>query len=191
MADEKDPLDDFLNDEGDSEWEDDDEKDFFDEMEFEDEDEAEEWKEEKKRMNAYRDMPVFKKAWMIGELTRRLVESFDEEKDQLHVGEQMISNAYMLGVKISGAEAADLYSLRMENAVIIKMSARELMAETSLCKAEKLADPKHLQLLRDELDEFRKLFNAWIKSFDPENDIADDWAIGFSYREVDKNKKDL
>lgn len=190
MADEKDPLDDFLNDEGDQEW-DDEEKDFFDDMEFEDEEEEEEWKNEKKRMNAYREMPVFKKAWMIGELTRRLVESFDEEKDLLHVGEQMIGNAYMLGAKICGAESADLYTLRMENAVIIKTSARELLAETSLCKAEKLADPKHLQLLRDELDEFRKLFNEWIKNFDPLNDITDDWAIGFNYREVDENKKDF
>jgi hypothetical protein len=189
MANEKDPLDDFLNDEGDSEWSNEEEHVLFNELEFEDEDEAREWKEEKKRMNAYREMPVFKKAWAIAELTRRLVETFDEQRDELHVGEQMINNAYMLGAKISVAEAADLFTLRMENAVIIKMAARELLAETSLCKAEKLADPVYLQLLRDELEEFRKLLNGWIKTFDPLNDIPDDWAIGFNYREIDENKK--
>jgi len=86
-------------------------------------------------------------------------------------------NAYMLGPKIAGAEAADLYTLRMENAVLIKIHARELLTQTSFCKAEKLSKPEYLKLLRDEIENFRILFVEWVKSFDKENDIKDDWGL--------------
>ena len=97
-----------------------------DDLEF---DEAEMEKHEK--------LPVFKKAMQIAELTRAVVETFDKEKDMFHISERMIENAYILGAKIAGAEGGDIYSFRMENAVIIKINARELLASTSLCKKEK------------------------------------------------------
>ena len=141
---------------------------FDDDLEF---DEAEMEKHEK--------LPVFKKAMQIAELTRAVVDTFDKEKDFFHISERMIENAYILGAKIAGAEGGDIYSLRMENAVIIKINARELLASTSLCKKEKLCDADYLQLLRDEIDEFRKLFIDWVSAFDKTNDIEDDWGIKF------------
>ena len=161
--------------------EDDDEGDFnpeefFNELQYDDDDPISD-EELQREMDAYRELPVFKSADRIRELTQRIVETFDEAKDKFMLKQQMMMNAYTLGVKIAGAEAGDLYNLRMENAVIIKIHARELLAQTSLCKAEKLCSIEYLQLLRNEIDEFRKLFIEWVRSFDKLNDEKDEWGL--------------
>ena len=60
----------------------------------------------------------------------------------------------------------DDYILKMENATIIKIHARSLLAQTSSAKFLDLLDERYLQLLRDELETFRSLFRDWIKSFE-------------------------
>ena len=140
----------------------------FDPDDFDDED-----------FEKHRNLPVFKKAMQVAELTRAVVETFDKDKDVLNMRESMMEHAYILGAKIAGAEGADLYSIRMENAVLIKINARELLASTSWCKEENLCDRDYLQLLRNEIEQFRKLFVEWVASFDRTNDIEDDWGIKF------------
>lgn len=122
-------------------------------------------------------MPVYQKAKEIVDITRAIVDSMEEERDELSMGSAMMGNAYIIPAKIAGAEGGDLYSIRMDNAVLIKLAARELQAQTSFCKAEGLSDPKYLQLLRDEIAAFRLLFIEWVKSFDKNNDIDDEWNI--------------
>ena len=154
----------------------DEEPDFSDYNEDDWNDEAfrKEMEEEERRV---RNLPVMQKADEIVRLTEAIVETIREEEDELHVRERMLSNACVLMPKIAGAEASDLYTLRMENAVLIKIHARELLAQTSLCKAEKLARPDDLQLLRNTLEEFRVLFVEWVTGFDKNNDIPDEWGI--------------
>ena len=122
-------------------------------------------------------MPLFKSAENTRKLTSSLIETINENDDALMMKDQMLLNAFMLGAKIAGAEGGDLYTLRMENAVIIKIHARELLTQTSYCKLENLSKPEYLKLLRDEIEVFRKLFVEWVNTFDKENDIKDDWGL--------------
>lgn len=124
-----------------------------------------------------KNLPLMRKAEEIYELTQAIVETIDEAEDVLLMREQMLSNAMMLMPKIAGAESGDLYTLRMENAVIIKIHARELLTQTSFCKAEGLSETHYLQMLRNEMDAFRQLFVEWVKGFDKTNDIPDDWGL--------------
>lgn len=129
------------------------------------------------RTEKYRKLPVFKKAEEILEITRAITEIIDEEKDELRMAEQMIYNASIIPAKIAGAEGGDLYSIRFDNATIIKLHARELLAETSFLKSEKLVDSDHIKLLRNTIEEFRIVFLDWVASFDKTNDISDEWDI--------------
>jgi len=121
-------------------------------------------------------LPLYAKALQIVEITNMLTEAFYEDKDQLNIAEQMKLNAHSIPAKIAGAEAGDLYSLRMESATMIKIAARELNAQTTLCKHMQLANKDYLQLLRDEIDQFRILYLQWVRSFDPNNDAPDEWT---------------
>jgi hypothetical protein len=64
----------------------------------------------------------------------------------------------------------------MENAVLIKIAARELLTQTTMCKHERLCNLEYLQLLRNEIENFRLLYLAWVQTFDKSNDIADGWS---------------
>src|SRR5688572_29041587 len=76
-------------------------------------------------------LPVYKKAYDILELTKNIVGAMDEEKDTLEMRAFMMENAYIIAPKIAGAFESGSYVLSMENAVIIKKAARELQAQTS------------------------------------------------------------
>jgi hypothetical protein len=126
-----------------------------------------------------RNLPVFLKAEEVMEITQAIVATIDRDADLLMMHEQMLCNAMMLPAKIVGAEGGDLFSIRMENAVIIRMYARDLQTQVSFCEDEELCEPEYLNLLRDELDNFRILFVDWVSSFDRTNDISDEWGVFF------------
>ena len=125
----------------------------------------------------FEDLLIYKKAWEIMKLTQAVVESIDEEEDQFYIRDRMMENAHILPAKIAAAEGGDLYNLRMECATFIKVNARELLTSTSFCKLNGLSSPEYLQLLRDEIGEFKKLFLGWVNSFDPSNNIDDGWGL--------------
>lgn len=106
------------------------------------------------------------------ELDEEDIKTFAEHYKGLMMEDVMIINA-----KLRGAEAVDLYSQRMENAVVIKIHAVSLLTATSGLKMMGLSSNKYLQLLRDEIEAFRKLFVDWVASFDKTNDIPDDWGL--------------
>ncbi len=157
---------------------DDDDDEFdFDDFNEEDWDSEEIRKEMQEHHDRVRNMPLMRKAEEILHLTEAIVATIDEEKDVLQIREQMTANALILMPKIAGAEGGNLYTLRMENAVIVKIHARELLAQTSLVKAEKLANAADIQILRDTIEEFRGLFVEWVSRFDKSNDIPDGWGL--------------
>lgn len=124
----------------------------------------------------YRELTVFGKAEEIVEITNAIIASFREDVEESGlVAQLMMENALKLPAKIANAEGGDIYSHRMDNAVLIKLAARELNSQTYLCKQLELADVEYLRLLRREIEQFRHLFLDWIDTFDPTNDIVDEW----------------
>lgn len=158
----------------------------FDPFEYWDEEAEESYQDELERLNKSDKLPILKKAMEIANITHRLVETIDEKKDTLQMKNFMRENAFMLGAKISGAEGGDIYFIRMECAMLVKIHARELITQTTYCKIENLCNQEYLQLLRDELEEFRKMYIDWVKSFDSSNDIPDDWGTFSWLPPVDK-----
>jgi hypothetical protein len=119
------------------------------------------------------------------ELDEEDLKSFGEHYKGIMMEDVMIINA-----KLKGAEGGDLYSIRMENAVIIKVHAMSLLTATSGLKMMGLSNNKYLQLLRDEIEEFRKLFVEWVNTFDKTNDIPDGWGLFFDPNIDYKNFED-
>jgi hypothetical protein len=90
----------------------------------------------------------------------------------------MMEDAMMIAAKISGAEAVDLYDIKMENATIIRKCARELYVRAgSLRFEEDIKDKEYIELLPNEIEEFRLLFIDWVASFDQWNYIIDRWGL--------------
>ena len=143
--------------------------------------------DEHKSRDEVKNMPIYKKAWEIMELADKIAETakntdlLDISEAEQSMFEDNISylrqNAMIIPAKIAGAEAVDIYDLKMENATIIRKAARELLTDTTGMKMHGFRDHDYIQLLRDEIEEFRILFAEWVKTFDQWNYIIDRWGL--------------
>ncbi len=136
--------------------------------------------------------PLYQKAEQIFKITQGLIETVptDNEFLQETTVRFMMENAMIIPAKIAGAQAVDLYDLKMENATIIRKAARELSVYAGSLRFEKdIVDQDYIQLLRKEIDEFRLLFIDWVAGFDEWNYIKDNWGL-FNPPGVNAHDKD-
>ncbi|PJJ79890.1 hypothetical protein [Mucilaginibacter auburnensis] len=131
------------------------------------------------RLDKYRKLPVFKKAEEILELAEVIVEAIKDSKEKEHFANEILSNAMLIGVKIAGAEGGGLYSLRMQNAVVVKIAVHDMLNAVICTAMFDLNEEDYVDLMRDKVEEFRLEFVEWIRSFDKKHDIPDNWAIRF------------
>lgn len=128
----------------------------------------------------HRDLPVFVKAEEIAELVWRFCKTLDESENE-HVSFQkdfLLENSVTIPAKIAGAEGADIYDIRMENAAIIRKAAREIYVTVgNLDIFGVKGEEDYIWLIRSEINEFKVLFRNWVKTFDPWNYIIDDWGL--------------
>jgi hypothetical protein len=133
-------------------------------------------------------LPIFIKAEQIHNLVEHLVKAVENtditfekeiESEMLqHNLDYLRKNAMLIPAKIAGVANEDtLYDLQMENAAIIRRAARELITDARGLQMHGYEDEEYLDLLRQEVDEFRILFAEWVKTFDPWNYIIDRWGL--------------
>ena len=137
-------------------------------------------------------LPLYQKAEQIFKITQGLVEIFPADNEFLQETRVrfMLENAMIIPAKIAGAQAVELYDIKMENATIIRKAARELYVQAgSLRFEENILDKDYILLLRKEIDEFRLLFIDWVAGFDVWNYIKDDWGL-FNPPGVNAHDKD-
>ena len=86
--------------------------------------------EENFEMDGYRKLPIYKKAQEIVDLVRKIADLIPEDDKMLNsIMGFILEDAYIIPAKIAGAEGGDLYDIRMENAAIIRKSARNLTVQ--------------------------------------------------------------
>ena len=128
--------------------------------------------------NQIENMSLYKKAGEIFEIVQEIAALVPEDDNHLQmlVG-QMFGDAMLLQVKIAGAEGGDLYSIRMENAAIIRKAANDLMVVNHSFEMFGFKYVEYFELIRDRIEEFRLLFIEWIEGFDKWNYVIDRWGI--------------
>ncbi|MES2111215.1 MAG: hypothetical protein V4577_20845 [Bacteroidota bacterium] len=131
------------------------------------------------RLDKYRKLPVFKKSEELFDLAEAIAESLKEDERKSHYAAELFSNAALIQAKIAGAEGGGLYTIRMQNAVLIKLATQDMFNATAVASMMKINEEDYVDLMRDKIDEFRIVFNEWVRSFDKTYDIPDNWAIRF------------
>jgi len=150
-------------------------------------------------IDAYRQMPVFKKAEAIFKVIEHIVDGISKEDSNAQTPfelamferhtQYMMQNALLIPSKIAAASGVDIYDLRMENATLIRKAAREIVTDTRGLQMAGFKEEEYLELLRKEIEEFRPLFAEWVKTFDPYDYIVDRWGLfnppGVNYDDPD------
>ena len=131
------------------------------------------WKPVKINGNA-----LFKKAIDILNITKTIGDLLPDDADNFASTKNlMMQNATIIPGKIKAALAVDVYSLMMENAVIIKVNMMELKDQLWACEYIENIEVKYLKVLEQEIDVFKKIFVAWVTSFDKASDLPDEWHL--------------
>lgn len=130
-------------------------------------------------------LPVYQKAREILILAEHICDSLKDDDQREHIEHQILSNATIIAAKIVGAAGCDSYSLKMENLLKIKFAIREMFEGVLFARLIKINPNDYVQLMRNAVEEFRVEFVKWIRTFDPSNDIKDDWAIRYSVDQTD------
>jgi hypothetical protein len=103
----------------------------------------------------------------------------DEEGEEAFIESQkamILEDAYLVGAKIRGAEAMDMYILKMENASIIRTAAQSVYTSMSSLNMQGLAEESHTNAVRTEIEKFREHFKEWVASFE-KDDYKDEWGL--------------
>lgn len=141
-----------------------------------------------KRMNKYRRLPIFQKSEEILELAEVIAETLKEDSKKEHLASEILGNAMIMQVKIAGAEGGGLYSLKMQNAVVIKIAAQDMLNAVIFSAMVNINEEDYVQLMRDKVEEFRMEFLSWIRGFDKSYDIPDSWGIRYDSSTPEQEK---
>ena len=134
--------------------------------------------DEENDFNEYEKLPLFLKGKEILDVVTDILALIEDDNEHLDIIKQFIlEDAYMLTAKIAGAEGGDLYDLRMENAAIIRKSARDLMVQNESLEMFGFEHVEYYSIVRDLLEEYRLLFIDWVAGFDKSNYIVDRWGL--------------
>jgi hypothetical protein len=139
---------------------------------YHDEEVGEEWKNLEKKQTAER---LYNQASKIYTLAKIYAESLKGERAEFDKT-MIMENVLIICPKIIGAEAGDLYVLRMENASIIRTNIRQLY---ELVKAGQMfeSSPKdYTSLLIEEIENFKFIFKEWVSLF-KKDEFSDEWGL--------------
>lgn len=87
----------------------------------------------------------------------------------------LLGDAYQVGAKIKSSEAG-LYTIRMENASIIRKNAQFIKSAMLTMIAEEVIEEAHGYVIREEIDKFRELFKVWVSTFQ-KDEYEDEWGL--------------
>lgn len=130
-------------------------------------------------MENHQNLPIFRKGEEILQLTEKVVSLITDEDDEVlnEYKRWMIQDATTLCIKVAGAEAGELYDIKMECAALIRKAARELRVNCTGLRMMGYKQHDYLDLIRIEIEEYRHLFIEWVASFDPWTYELDSWGL--------------
>lgn len=140
------------------------------------------------RKEKYMKLPVYRKSQELFELAMAIADGLKESDMSDHLAGEIFGQAALIQAKIAGAEGGGLYTIRMQNAVVIKLAAHDLRNAVSFAEMVKINEKDYVQLIRDKIEEFRVVFNDWVRGFDKSYDIPDNWAIRFDVSTPEQEK---
>ncbi|MDR3366820.1 MAG: hypothetical protein LBO71_07640 [Prevotellaceae bacterium] len=125
-----------------------------------------------------RSLPIFKKGEEILDVARLIAGLFPEDNEQLQfLKDEMIVNASLLTAKVAGAEAVELYDLKMEAATFIRKAACDLKIMNHSLEMFGFENVEYFQIVRKLIEEYRLLFIEWVAGFDKWSYITDQWGL--------------
>lgn len=113
--------------------------------------------------------------------TLKVLFAYPESDDELVMSQIKIieESLIVIKVKLYSALRSDSYLVCMQNAAIIRSHAEYLLVSSYNLNSLQSFDKEHVSVFRQEMEEFRNLFNAWAKEIKAmgKEDFDDEWGL--------------
>lgn len=121
---------------------------------------------------------IIEKANEIHDLIQHIADIIPDDDPMLSFAKDELQlNSSIILAKLAGAEAVNLYDIKMENAALIRKAARDIMVSYHTFKSFDFKEAEYLMMVRELIEEFRILFVDWVASFDQRKFIVDTWGL--------------
>ena len=121
---------------------------------------------------------LYRKGSEIIDTVNLITDLIPEENEHLQfVKNEILNNALQLQVKVTGAEAVELYDLKMENACIIRKAAHDLWVQKHSLEMFDFAEADYFEIIQNLIEEYRHIFIRWVEKFDKWNYVIDRWGL--------------
>lgn len=104
------------------------------------------------------------------------LEDEKEEHNQSTTKSLIYQNALIVAPKIIGAVSVDAYTIKMENAALIRYNCRQMMEQINFSVLMGWSGEDYKKVIEESLEIFKSLFSAWVATFRKEGD-EDEWGI--------------
>lgn len=145
-----------------------------------DDEEGEEWKTKEAKEASKALYDKWRELYtLILAFAENLTNGAQEGKAKTHeqLTQQLIyENAMIIGAKIISGSGVRMYLLQMENAAIIRTSARQLMEQVGFAVLMDFTNENYKKVIEEGMNEFRLLFKTWVATFQ-KDEVEDDWGL--------------
>lgn len=117
------------------------------------------------------------KAKELFDIVRALSSDLPQTPETEDVIGFLLEDVSTINGKLAGASGNQLYSIKMQNAALIRHAAMNLYVAKHHFVYQEYKNTEYFDLLRSTIDEFRELFIDWVDAFDVWNYVKDDWGL--------------
>jgi hypothetical protein len=122
-------------------------------------------------------LPIVQKAGVICDLIISFSESFGDGEIELQYKNILEDAGFELCNKLVIAENSLYFNDKMENALLVKIAAKKIINQLAGMEVLGISNPDYCNLIKDEMEKFRALYNKWVSEFENKVTLSDGWDL--------------
>ncbi|MCX6206324.1 MAG: hypothetical protein NTZ19_08760 [Bacteroidetes bacterium] len=122
---------------------------------------------------------VYKQWREVFGLVVAFAENLEDEKNENNrstTKSLIYENALIVAPKIIGAVSVDAYTIKMENAAIIRSNCRQMMEQINFTVLMGWSEEDYKRVIDESLEQFKAAFRIWVATFIKDGD-DDEWGL--------------
>jgi hypothetical protein len=122
-------------------------------------------------------LPIMQKAGLVSDLIISFCEHLGDSAVEMEYKKILLNAGFEICNKIVIAENSIYFNDKLENAILVKIAMKKVLNQLAGMQVLGISDLEYSQLIEKETEEFRLLFNNWVKAFDKSISLMDGWDL--------------
>jgi hypothetical protein len=122
-------------------------------------------------------MAIVQKAGLVSDLIISFCEHLGDSEVEYQYKKILLNAGFEICNKLVVAETSIYFNDKLENALLVKMAIKKVLHQLSGMQVLGISDFEYSRLIENEIEEFRLLFNNWVRTFDKGTNLSDGWEL--------------